>query len=117
MANVVELSGVSKSFTGVKVLKDVSFDVRPGEVHALLGENGAGKSNLIKVIAGVHTPDSGTVKVDGEEVRFRSPREARRHGVATVYQELLLFPELTVAENIFLGNAPRRGWGGLDWTA
>ena len=113
--NAVELSGVSKSFTGVKVLRDVSFDVRPGEVHALLGENGAGKSTLIKVIAGVHAPDTGTLKVGGEEVKFRSPREARRHGVATVYQELLLFPELTVAENIFLGNAPRQGWGGLDW--
>jgi len=113
--NAVELSGVSKSFSGVRVLKDVSFDVRPGEVHALLGENGAGKSTLIKVVAGVHQPDGGILRVAGEEVVFHSPRQARRHGVATVYQELLLFPELTVAENIFLGNAPRLGWGGLDW--
>jgi rhamnose transport system ATP-binding protein len=116
-AYAVELTGISKSFTGVTVLKDVSFNVRPGEVHALLGENGAGKSTLIKVIAGVHQPDSGTLRVAGEEVVFHSPRQARRHGVATVYQELLLFPELTVAENIFLGNAPRQGWGGLDWSA
>jgi len=112
---VVELIGISKSFGPVKVLKDVSFDVRPGEVHALLGENGAGKSTLIKIIAGVHEPDGGSLKVAGEAVRFRSPREARRRGVSTVYQELLLFPELTVAENIFLGHAPRLAWGGLDW--
>jgi ABC-type sugar transport system ATPase subunit len=112
----VELIGVSKSFSGITVLKDVSFAVRPGEVHALLGENGAGKSTLIKIIAGVHAPDAGgTIKVAGDEVRFRSPREARNAGVATVYQELLLFPELTVAENVYLGHAPRNGWGGLDW--
>ncbi|MFC2249808.1 sugar ABC transporter ATP-binding protein [Labrys portucalensis] len=117
MTAVVSLRDISKSFSGVKVLRDVNFDVRPGEVHALLGENGAGKSTLIKVIAGVHQPDTGTLTVGGEIVRFTSPRHARRHGVATVYQELLLFPELTVAENIFLGNAPRQKWGGLDWSA
>jgi len=116
--NAVELIGISKSFSGVTVLKDVSFSVRPGEVHALLGENGAGKSTLIKIIAGVHAPDAGgTIKVAGNEVRFRSPREARNAGVATVYQELLLFPELTVAENVYLGHAPKNGWGGLDWPA
>ncbi|PRH88185.1 D-xylose ABC transporter ATP-binding protein [Labrys okinawensis] len=117
MTAVVSLHDISKSFSGVKVLRDVNFDVRPGEVHALLGENGAGKSTLIKVIAGVHQPDTGTLTVGGESVRFTSPRHARRHGIATVYQELLLFPELTVAENIFLGNAPRQKWGGLDWSA
>ncbi|OCC04486.1 D-xylose ABC transporter ATP-binding protein [Labrys sp. WJW] len=117
MTAVVSLRDISKSFSGVKVLRDVNFDVRPGEVHALLGENGAGKSTLIKVIAGVHQPDTGTLTVGGETVRFTSPRHARRHGIATVYQELLLFPELTVAENIFLGNAPRQKWGGLDWSA
>ncbi|MDZ5450102.1 sugar ABC transporter ATP-binding protein [Labrys sp. ZIDIC5] len=117
MTAVVSLRDISKSFSGVKVLRDVNFDVRPGEVHALLGENGAGKSTLIKVIAGVHQPDTGTLTVGSETVRFTSPRHARRHGIATVYQELLLFPELTVAENIFLGNAPRQKWGGLDWSA
>ena len=118
LGNAVELIGVSKSFSGIRVLKDVSFAVRPGEVHALLGENGAGKSTLIKIIAGVHAPDAGgVIKVAGEEVRFRSPREARKAGVATVYQELLLFPELTVAENVYLGHAPKAGWGGLDWPA
>ena len=117
MTAVVSLRDISKSFSGVKVLRDANFDVCSGEVHALLGENGAGKSTLIKVIAGVHQPDTGTLTVGGETVRFTSPRHARRHGIATVYQELLLFPELTVAENIFLGNAPRQKWGGLDWSA
>src|SRR5690606_41053211 len=105
----------SKSFAGIQALKDISFDVRPGEVHALLGENGAGKSTLIKIIAGYHTPDSGTIRVNGREIRFASPREATDAGIATVYQELLLFPDLSVAENIFLGHAPRRRWGGIDW--
>ncbi|MGK9167690.1 sugar ABC transporter ATP-binding protein [Inquilinus limosus] len=117
VAPVVELAGISKSFAGLTVLRDISFDVHPGEIHALLGENGAGKSTLIKIIAGVHRPDTGELRVDGTPARFSSPREAQRAGIATVYQELLLFPELTVAENIFLGHAPRRPWGGLDWEA
>jgi rhamnose transport system ATP-binding protein len=116
MQPILALEGVSKSFAGVKALKDVSFDVRPGEVHALMGENGAGKSTLIKVIAGVHAPDSGEIRVNGELVRFATPREARAAGIATVYQELLLFPELSVAENIYLGHAPRTTMNALDWT-
>ncbi|MGE3832351.1 MAG: ATP-binding cassette domain-containing protein, partial [Parvibaculaceae bacterium] len=115
MTPLVELSNISKSFVGVRVLNDVSFDVRPGEVHALLGENGAGKSTLIKIIAGVHAPDTGTIKINGEEMRFATPGQAVKAGIAIVYQELLLFPELTVAENIFLNHAPRTKWGGLDW--
>jgi len=111
----IKLTGISKSFGGLKALKEVSFDVRPGEVHALLGENGAGKSTLIKIMAGVLAPDEGEIQVDGNSVKFASPREAHRLGIATVHQELLLFPELTVAENIFLGQAPRNSWGGLDW--
>ena len=114
-APLVELRGLSKSFAGVKVLNDVGFDVRPGEVHALLGENGAGKSTLIKIIAGVHKPDGGTIKVGGEPAVLSSPRDAQARGIAVVYQELLLFPELTVAENIYLGHAPRTTWG-IDWT-
>jgi ABC-type sugar transport system ATPase subunit len=117
MTALIELTGVSKSFGPVKVLKDVGFDVQPGEVHALLGENGAGKSTLIKIMAGVISADSGEMKVDGKPVKFTSPREAAAHGIATVYQELLLFPELTVAENIYLGHAPKTKWGGLDWSA
>jgi rhamnose transport system ATP-binding protein len=117
MSELVSLSHISKSFVGVRVLDDVSFDVRPGEVHALLGENGAGKSTLIKIMAGVHAPDSGEIHVDGTAVRFANPGQAVKAGIAIVYQELLLFPELTVAENIFINHAPRLSWGGLDWSA
>ena len=114
---LVELSLISKSFGPVRVLKDVDFDVRRGEVHALLGENGAGKSTLIKIIAGVLAADGGDMRVEGQPVRFVSPREAAAHGIATVYQELLLFPELTVAENIHIGHAPRTRLGTVDWPA
>jgi rhamnose transport system ATP-binding protein len=117
MSGLIALSGISKSFGPVKVLKDVSFDVQPGEVHALLGENGAGKSTLIKIMAGVISADSGEMKVEGQAVKFASPREAAAHGIATVYQELLLFPELTVAENIYLGHVPKTRLGTLDWAA
>ncbi|HTN96183.1 MAG TPA: sugar ABC transporter ATP-binding protein [Nordella sp.] len=115
MTPLVKLTGISKSFVGVKVLNRVDFDVRPGEVHALLGENGAGKSTLIKVIAGVHAPDEGEIRIGGEPVKFANPGQAVKAGIAIVYQELLLFPELSVAENIFLNHAPRTVWGGLDW--
>ena len=104
---VLSLEGVAKSFPGVRALDGVRFDVRAGEVHALLGENGAGKSTLIKIMSGVHEPDAGTLLLDGRPVRFARPQDAQRAGVATIYQELLLFPELSVAENIFLGHAPR----------
>lgn len=112
----VELRGVSKSFAGVRVLSDVSFDMRPGEVHALMGENGAGKSTLIKIMAGLHQPDEGMVLINGSPVRFSSPRDAHLAGIATVHQELLLFPELTVAENIFLGQTPKTPLGTIDWS-
>src|SRR3954468_21711636 len=115
-APVLAVDGLSKSFPGVRALHDVRFDVHAGEVHALLGENGAGKSTLIKIVSGVYRPDSGTIQVDGQEVRFAGPQEAQAAGIATVFQELLLFPDLTVAENIFLGHAPRSTWGGIDWT-
>jgi ABC-type sugar transport system ATPase subunit len=113
---LVALRGVSKSFAGIRVLKDVDFDVRPGEVHALLGENGAGKSTLIKIIAGVHAPDGGVIRIGVDEFSAITPREANKGGIATVYQELLLFPELTVAENVFLGHAPRTQMRTLDWS-
>jgi rhamnose transport system ATP-binding protein len=107
MAPVLELANISKTFGGVKALDGVHFDVRAGEVHALLGENGAGKSTLIKIMAGVHTPDSGEITVEGKKVAFSSPREASNFGIATVYQEPLLFPDLNVAENIFIGHQNR----------
>jgi ABC-type sugar transport system ATPase subunit len=115
MEPLLKLEGITKGFPGVQALRGVEFDVRPGEVHALLGENGAGKSTLIKLISGVHRPDTGTISMDGKPVHFASPMDAQRAGIATIFQELLLFPELTVAENIFIGHAPRRPWGGVDW--
>ncbi len=112
---LLELKHISKSFPGVKALDDVSFDVRSGEVHALLGENGAGKSTLIKIASGVYQPDGGEIVVGGKAVRFGSPRDAQVHGIATIYQELLLYPELSVAENIFMGHAPRTRLGAVNW--
>jgi rhamnose transport system ATP-binding protein len=116
-APLLEVRDIEKTFPGVRALSGVSFEVRAGEVHALLGENGAGKSTLIKIISGVYEPDSGSILIGGRETRFTSPEDAKRAGVATIYQELLLFPELTVAENIFLGHAPRAGMGRIDWSA
>ncbi len=117
MQTILRLEGISKSFPGVQALDDVNFEVRAGEVHALLGENGAGKSTLIKIISGVYEPDAGRMLLDGEEIRFSGPIDAQRAGIATIYQELLLFPELTVAENIFMGHAPRTRFGAIDWGA
>jgi len=113
----LEVRDIEKSFPGVRALSGVSFDVRAGEVHALLGENGAGKSTLIKIISGVYEPDGGAILIGGRPARFATPDDARRAGVATIYQELLLFPELTVAENIFLGHAPLAGAGRINWRA
>lgn len=113
----IALRGVSKSFAGIKVVTQVSFDIRPGEVHALMGENGAGKSTMIKIMAGLHQADEGEILINGQPVRFASPRDAHAAGIATVHQELLLFPELTVAENIFLGQTPKTGLGTIDWQA
>ncbi|MGH1481919.1 MAG: sugar ABC transporter ATP-binding protein [Geminicoccales bacterium] len=112
---ILELKNVSKSFPGVRALDDAQFEVMPGEVHALLGENGAGKSTLIKIVSGVYQPDKGSMLVNGHDVSFKSPLEAQASGIATIYQELLLFPELTVAENIFMGHQPRTRLGRIDW--
>ena len=117
MSAVLRLESVSKAFPGVQALDRVDFEVRAGEVHALLGENGAGKSTLIKIVSGVYQPDAGSILIDGRAARFATPSEAQRAGIATIYQELLLFPELSVAENIFLGHAPRTAWGTIDWGA
>jgi rhamnose transport system ATP-binding protein len=116
-APLLEVRGIEKSFPGVRALSDVSFDVRAGEVHALIGENGAGKSTLIKIMSGVYRPDDGSILIEGRETRFSGPDDARRAGVATIYQELLLFPELSVAENIFLGHAPKASFGRIDLKA
>ena len=113
---LLRLDHISKAFPGVQALQDVQFTVQAGEVHALLGENGAGKSTLIKIISGVHSPDTGTIEFNGNPVRLTSPQQAQQFGIATIYQELLLYPELSVAENIFMGHAPRGRWG-IDWHA
>jgi rhamnose transport system ATP-binding protein len=97
---------VAKSFGTVAALRDVSLDLRAGEIHALCGENGAGKSTLVKTIAGVHRPDAGRVEVDGRPAVFTRPADAQRAGVAVIYQEPTLFPDLSVAENIFMGRQP-----------
>src|SRR5690606_10083336 len=108
------LVNVSKSFGAVRALQDVTLELHAGEVHALAGENGAGKSTVVKTFAGVHRPDAGEVRVDGEPVAFQSPADAQAAGVAVIYQEPPLFPDLSVAENIFMGRQPRaRGFGGL----
>ena len=100
--------GISKSFPGVRALEAVNFTLRQGEIHALLGENGAGKSTLIKVLTGVYRRDSGTVHLAGKSIDPRSPHHAQHLGVSTVYQEVNLVPDLSVAENIYLGRQPRR---------
>ncbi|MFV2034631.1 MAG: sugar ABC transporter ATP-binding protein [Halocynthiibacter sp.] len=114
----LQLESGSKTFAGITVLKNITLNIRAGEVHALIGENGAGKSTLIKILAGLHTPDAGsTLRVAGRQVVYRSPADAIADGIATVHQELLLFPELTVAENIFLGHYPKRASGAINWDA
>jgi len=112
---ILELRNISKSFSGVEVLHEVSFALRPGEVHALLGENGAGKSTLVKIITGVHQPDKGEILLNGEPVHFSDARDSRQAGIAAIYQELSLFPDLDVAENIFAGRQPVTGGGRVDW--
>ncbi len=106
MTPLVELNAIVKTFGGVQALRGVDFALTAGSIHGLAGENGAGKSTLMKVIAGVHPADSGDFKVDGEPVRFRSARDARARGIAMVHQELSVAPDLTVAENVFLGSQP-----------
>jgi ribose transport system ATP-binding protein len=105
-AVVLNAEGVSKSFAGVTALRDVDFDLMSGEVHALMGENGAGKSTLMKILAGVHVDYDGVIRIEGASVRFSGVQDAERAGVAIIHQELNLVPELTAAENIFLGREP-----------
>ena len=99
----LRMTGIGKSFPGVRALNNVDFSLRLGEIHALMGENGAGKSTLIKVLTGVHPLDEGKVSLDGNPVMIRSPHDAERNKISTVYQEVNLCPNLTVAENLFIG--------------
>jgi simple sugar transport system ATP-binding protein len=113
---VIKLTGVTVEFPGVKALDGVDLRLLPGEIHALMGENGAGKSTLIKALTGVHDIAAGTITIDGTDRRFTSPRQAQDAGISTVYQEVNLCPNLTVAENILLGREPRR-LGRIDYRA
>jgi ribose transport system ATP-binding protein len=112
---VLAVKAVAKRFGGVHALRGVDFDLRAGEVHALIGENGAGKSTLIKVLAGLHRPSAGHVELRGLAVSFFTPLDAQRAGIAVVSQEFTLVPQLSIAENIFLGREPRRAWRLIDW--
>ena len=107
MSTLLEMHGITKEFPGVKALDHVDFELEKGEVHVLLGENGAGKSTLIKMLSGAHQPDEGEILVDGEKVDINSAMDAQELGISTIYQEFNLVPQLSVAENVFLGRQPR----------
>lgn len=111
---ILELKNIVKTFPGVKALDNVSFDLKRGEVHVLLGENGAGKSTLMKVLAGVHKPDEGEIVYKGEKVTFDNPRQAQEKCISIIYQEFNLMPNLSVAENIFLGREKLTRFGSVD---
>lgn len=113
--NILSVKGITKSFPGVKALENVDLTLREGEIHALMGENGAGKSTLIKVITGVEHPDSGTIEFDGRQVEVKNPQHAQHIGISTVYQEVNLCTNISVAENIMLGHEPHFWFGSLNW--
>jgi len=112
----LRLEHIVKTFPGVRALDDVSFAVMPGEVHALMGENGAGKSTLMKVLGGIYQPDHGQIVVAETPVVMHSPLDAKAKGIVFIHQELSLAEELSVAENIYLGELPRKRFGLVDWT-
>src|SRR4051812_36972332 len=112
--NIIVMKGIYKSFPGIYALENVDFTLKKGEIHALVGENGAGKSTLIKVLTGVERQDEGVIMFDGREVLIKSPQHAQEIGISTVYQEVNLCSNLTVAENILIGREPRK-FGGIDW--
>ncbi len=114
--DIVAMKGIYKSFPGVQALEDVDFTLRKSEIHALVGENGAGKSTLIKILTGVEQPNIGTITVHQKAISIRSPQHAQTLGISTVYQEVNLCPNLTVAENILIGREPMK-WGRIDWKA
>ncbi len=112
---IVELTGAAKQFGAVQALRNAELVLYPGEVHALLGENGAGKSTLVKILGGIHLPDAGVLKVAGEVVELHNPAQSQRLGIAVIHQEPTLFPDLNVAENVFMGRHPRDRFGRVDW--
>ena len=113
---ILQVSGLSKHFPGVKALDDVSLTVRAGEVMALVGENGAGKSTVVKILTGLYKPDGGRIEIDGHPVNFARPSDAWQAGISAIHQETSVFEELTVAENIFMGHQPMKSGAPLiDW--
>jgi ribose transport system ATP-binding protein len=115
MGNLLQMKGVSKTFGPTKALDNVTFELNSNECHALMGENGAGKSTLIKILMGVYTKDAGTIIIRGKEVGIASPHAAARQGIAAVYQDVFLAPQLSIGENFFLGGLPVTGTGRVDW--
>lgn len=113
--NIVSIKNLTKDFPGVRALDNVSFDVRKGEVHALVGENGAGKSTIIKILMGVYSRTSGEIFIDGESVDFKSPQQAEKYGLGAVYQDVNLAKDLTVAENFYMGHLPKNKLGLVDY--
>ena len=113
--NTLRMTNISKSFAGVHALRGVQLELHSGEVHALLGENGAGKSTLVKVITGVHQPDTGEIYLNDRRIHLGDPREAAAQGISAIYQELSIFPDLDIAENIFVGRRPTLVSGWVDW--
>lgn len=114
-SNVLVLKGISKAFSGIKAVDNVDLDIRKGEVHALLGENGAGKSTLMKIIYGIYSRDDGDIFYQGQKVDIQSPLDAKKNGIVFVQQEISIVPELSVAENIFLGSSPVKSLNRVDW--
>jgi simple sugar transport system ATP-binding protein len=115
MAHLLEADQISKYYGNVVALSDISAHVNAGEVTCILGDNGAGKSSFIKILSGCHQPDQGRLLVEGNPVQFTSPRDARAHGIATVYQDLAMVPLMSIWRNFFLGAEPRKGVGPLQW--
>ena len=113
----VQMRGIVKRFPGVVAVDGVDFDLCTGEIHALLGENGAGKSSLMNVLAGLYRPEQGTIALHGEAVDLRSPRDAIQHGIGMVHQHFMLVPSQTVTENVLLGNVAYRVGEKLQWDA
>src|SRR5215475_2137719 len=100
---LLRMTGIEKSFPGVRALASVDLEVGAGEIHAFIGENGAGKSTLLKILSGALTPDAGSIEFDGQPVAFTAPKDAQTSGIVTIYQEFSLAPDMTVAENVFIG--------------
>ena len=113
MGNYIQIRDISKKFYGVYALKNVSFDIARGSVHAVMGENGAGKSTLMKILGGVYQADGGSIIIDGKERNIRSVQDSAGCGISVIYQEFNLVPELTVAENIFISDVPKKTFLGI----